>query len=62
MTIHVKQDGRYSVDLTPGRYSLVGYTPQFNVNGHEGECLSYPRSFMVSAGHTRHVDVLCQRA
>ena len=62
MTVHVAQVGKYSFLLAPGRYSLVGYTPQFTVDGHEGACLSYPQTFNVRAGDTKRVDVLCQRA
>jgi hypothetical protein len=59
MTVHVEPDGHYEFLIAPGIYRIVGYSPQYGSG--RAPCDSYPSSFKVRAGHTKHIDVLCQR-
>jgi hypothetical protein len=59
LTVRVAQDGRFSFQVLPGRYSLVGYSPQYN--GGDAACQGARPSFAVRAGHRTLINVYCQR-
>lgn len=60
MTVRVGPDGKYSFGILPGRYTVVGYSPQFHTDGKQGACPAM-QPVTVRVGHTTHVDTYCQR-
>lgn len=59
-TIRVGKAGTFAVRLAPGRYRVVGRTP--DIAGEPGNIeatCSLPGTLVVSAGQTRHVTVVC---
>ena len=60
MSVKVPRNGTYSFGILPGRYTLVGHTPQFHVNGERAPCrASHPVT--VRVGKIAHLDTYCQR-
>lgn len=56
--VAVKDDGSYSIALGPGRYSVVGTSP--NYEDGRSACRPASDGVEVTAGSTATVDVLCQ--
>ncbi len=61
LTVRVPRNGGFRIATLPGRYSLVGYTPQFHVDGSKGACRPIRPVVVIRAGHTTHVNVYCER-
>ena len=58
-TVHTGNDGRYTMTLPPGTYSLLGYSPRVGSNNHEMRCSS-PHPLKVRAHKaTRGTRVIC---
>jgi hypothetical protein len=58
-TVHVGIDGRFTLNLPPGRYSASGKSPQVYSDGAEMKCAS--RSpVVVHGGVTTEVTVVCE--
>lgn len=56
---HVGAGGGFSVTLPPGRYTIIGHTSKFIVNGREGDCTTQTSPTVVRARLAIHVTVLC---
>ncbi len=57
-TVEVGSDGAFSIAVPPGRYTLTGHSPQYNVNGGEGLCRGV-KPVVVRTGAITSVDVGC---
>jgi hypothetical protein len=58
-TVAATHDGGFHVGLAPGRYWLVGHSPQIKVNGSEERCAAL-RPVQVHRGQATRADVFCQ--
>ncbi len=56
-SLSVTDDGRYSVSVAPGSYTIEGHSPQYGDN--TGNCITMENAVRVTAGTTTHVDVVC---
>lgn len=59
-TVEVGKSGMFSIRLAPGRYRVVGRTP--DIMGEPGNIeatCSLPGTLVVSAGLNRHITVVC---
>jgi hypothetical protein len=56
-TTKVPRSGRFRIDVAPGRYVLVGKTPQ--ITGPGGGCPAF-HPVTVAAGQTVHIHVFCE--
>jgi len=60
VSANVGPNGRFTMIAPVGRYRLVGFTPQFTVNGKQGECDAL-RSVVVRSKQRTRANVYCQR-
>ena len=60
ITVRVGKAGTFAVQLAPGRYRVLGRTPDIlgEPGNIEATC-SLPGTLVMSAGQTRHITVVC---
>jgi hypothetical protein len=58
LTSRVARDGRFDITVPTGRYTIIGHSPRFIVNGRQGDCLTQNPA-VVTADATTHVTVTC---
>jgi hypothetical protein len=59
LTRHVGREGRFSVTLPPGHYTIIGHTPKYMANARPGDCITLAGPTVVLAHRTVHVNVIC---
>lgn len=59
-TVHPGRDGHFAIEVPPGRYTVVGSTPRYLINGGRGRCAA-AHMVRVRTGVTVHADVYCVR-
>jgi hypothetical protein len=57
LEVPVGASGTFSVPVPPGRYTLVGHSPQFGDGSYPCQAAGV---VTVTSGHTTKADVLCQ--
>jgi hypothetical protein len=60
VAVAVGPNGRFTMIAPIGRYRLLGFTPQFTVNGHQAQCDATRPAVVRSQAQTRS-NVYCQR-
>jgi hypothetical protein len=59
VSVRAGHTGRFTARLAPGFYAVSGRTPDIEGPGHKQMVCAYRGKIKVSAGHTRHLTVLC---
>jgi hypothetical protein len=57
--VRAGDSGRFTARLAPGFYAVSGRTPDIMGPGHKEMVCTYRGKIKVSAGHTRHMTLLC---
>ena len=53
-------DGKFSLQVPAGSYTVTGQSPMFVINGREGTCTALPGSATtITAGQSTTVTVVC---
>jgi hypothetical protein len=60
LMVPVPRSGKFSFSIAPGRYRVVGLSPQYRGNGKEAACPAF-HPLKVGAGLTTHLNVYCER-
>ena len=60
MTAKAGSDGKFSLQLPAGSYTVIGQSPMFVINGSEGTCTALPGgATTITAGQITTVSVEC---